>query len=109
MDSIKGIYRIGHGPSSSHTMGPRKAAQEFLERNSDATRFEVTLYGSLAATGRGHLTDVAIMEILSPVAHTIINWQPHIYLPFHPNGMLFESFNQQDERMESWTIYSIGG
>ena len=51
MKSIKELYRIGTGPSSSHTMGPRKAAEIFLERHPEATAFKVTLYGSLAATG----------------------------------------------------------
>ncbi|MCI5452106.1 serine dehydratase, partial [bacterium] len=60
MKTIREIYRIGQGPSSSHTMGPRKAAQIFLDRNPNAARYEVTLYGSLAATGKGHMTDVAI-------------------------------------------------
>ena len=62
MESIKQIYRIGHGPSSSHTMGPMRAARMFLERNRGAVRFNVTLYGSLAATGKGHMTDAAILE-----------------------------------------------
>ena len=53
MYSLKELYRIGHGPSSSHTMGPRNAATQFLARNAEAVRFEVTLYGSLAATGKG--------------------------------------------------------
>ncbi|MEF9950784.1 MAG: L-serine ammonia-lyase, partial [Mucinivorans sp.] len=109
MDSIKGIYRIGHGPSSSHTMGPRKAALEFAERNDDAAHFCVTLYGSLAATGAGHLTDVAILEVLSPIGRTEIVWKPETFLPFHPNGMLFEAFDKEEKVMESWTIYSIGG
>ena len=65
MESIKQIYRIGHGPSSSHTMGPMRAARMFLERNRGAVRFNVTLYGSLAATGKGHMTDAAILEVLS--------------------------------------------
>ncbi len=52
---------MGHGPSSSHTMGPMRAAQMFLERNRGAVRFNVTLYGSLAATGKGHMTDAAIL------------------------------------------------
>ena len=82
MESIKGIYRIGHGPSSSHTMGPRRAAEEFLERNPGAARYEVTLYGSLAATGRGHLTDKAILEVLEPAAPTVIHWRADIFLPF---------------------------
>lgn len=109
MDSIKGIFRIGNGPSSSHTMGPRKAAIEFLERNDDARRFEVTLYGSLAATGVGHLTDFAILEVLSKVADTEIIWEPTIFMPFHPNGMKFDAFDAFNMKMESWTIYSIGG
>ena len=52
---------MGHGPSSSHTMGPMRAAQMFLERNRGAVRFNVTLYGSLAATGKGHMTDAAVI------------------------------------------------
>lgn len=109
MDSIKGIYRIGNGPSSSHTMGPRKAAQEFLSRNDDARCFEVTLFGSLAATGAGHLTDIAILDVLEATAPTEIIWKPDIFLPFHPNGMRFEAFDAIGKKMESWTIYSIGG
>lgn len=62
MKSIRELYRIGTGPSSSHTMGPRKAAEQFLARNPEAASFEVTLYGSLAATGRGHMTDVATSQ-----------------------------------------------
>lgn len=109
MDSIRGIYRIGNGPSSSHTIGPRKAAIEFYERNSGASRYEVTLFGSLAATGKGHLTDRAILEVLSPVAPTEIIWRPDAVLPFHPNGMRFNAFDPLGKTMESWTIYSIGG
>ncbi|MDH6305852.1 L-serine dehydratase [Parabacteroides sp. PF5-5] len=109
MESIKQIFRIGHGPSSSHTMGPRRAAQMFLERNKEAARFTVTLYGSLAATGVGHMTDKAILEILEPVAPTTLVWEPQIVLPFHPNGMFFESFDSNDKMMEAWSIYSIGG
>ena len=55
MKSIKELYRIGTGPSSSHTMGPRKAAELFLEKHPEASSFKVTLYGSLAATGKGHM------------------------------------------------------
>lgn len=109
MESIREIYRIGNGPSSSHTMGPKKAAGEFLERNGDAFRFEVTLYGSLAATGRGHMTDEAILGVLSPVAPTEIVWRPDVFLPFHPNGMKFESFDRRGGLLESYTTYSVGG
>ena len=110
MESIKQIYRIGHGPSSSHTMGPMRAAKMFLDRgNQLAASFRVTLYGSLAATGKGHMTDAAILEVLQPVAPTTIVWEPKLFLPFHPNGMLYESFNAQGDPMDRWEIYSIGG
>ena len=90
-------------------MAPMRAAQMFLARNGEAKRFQVTLYGSLAATGKGHMTDAAILEVLQPVAPTEIIWEPKLFLPFHPNGMLFESFAENGERMEAWTVYSIGG
>ena len=89
MKTLKELYRIGIGPSSSHTMGPRNAAEQFLAKHPEAKSIEVTLYGSLAATGKGHMTDVAILETLEPHAPTNIIWQPHFFLPFHPNGMTF--------------------
>ena len=109
MESIKQIYRIGLGPSSSHTMGPVRASQMFSERHKDASKFVVTLYGSLAATGKGHMTDTAILHVLQPIAPTEIIWQPKKFLPFHPNGMKFESFDANGKQTESWTVYSIGG
>lgn len=107
MDSIRYIYKIGHGPSSSHTMGPQKAAAIFKEKNPNSTLFKVTLYGSLAATGRGHLTDFAIETELAPIAVEII-WRPDEFLPFHPNAMKFEAY-QNEKKVDEWTIYSIGG
>ena len=65
MKSLRELYKIGRGPSSSHTMGPQKASQMFLAKHPEAAAFEVTLYGSLAATGKGHLTDVAVKDALS--------------------------------------------
>ncbi len=109
MESIKRLYKIGYGPSSSHTMGPRHAAEIFASRHPDATSFEVTLYGSLAATGKGHLTDKAILDTLCPVAHTEIVWKPEIFLPFHPNGMQFKAFRADDSMIADVTLYSIGG
>jgi len=90
-------------------MGPRKAAQIFIDRNPHAASFQVTLYGSLAATGRGHLTDVAIMDVLSPVAPAEIVWCPEIVLPFHTNGMKFCAFDVDRKLTDSWTVYSVGG
>ena len=109
MKTIKEIYRIGNGPSSSHTMGPKKAAEMFLSRHPEAKRFKVTLYGSLAATGKGHLTDTAINNVLEPYAPVEIVWQPKVFLPFHPNAMTFAAYNEKDKLTESWTVYSIGG
>lgn len=109
MKSIKEIYRIGNGPSSSHTMGPKRAAQLFLDKHHDADKFVATLYGSLAATGKGHLTDAAILDVLSPAAMTTIEWQPNVFLPFHPNAVKFESYNRAGDVTDSWTVYSIGG
>lgn len=109
MKTIKEIYRIGHGPSSSHTMAPRLASEQFLSRHRDAKRFEVILYGSLAATGKGHLTDHAIIEVLEYVAPVVIIWKPDIFLPYHPNGMTFKAFDECDTLIEEWTVYSVGG
>lgn len=109
MKSIKEIYKIGTGPSSSHTMGPRFAAERFLQKHPEARSFEVTLYGSLAATGKGHMTDKAILETLTPSAPTKILWKPQIFLPFHPNGMLFKSLDENGMVTDEWTVYSVGG
>ncbi len=109
MKTIKEIYRIGHGPSSSHTMAPRFASERFLARHPEAARFEVTLYGSLALTGKGHLTDVAIMDVFGDKTPVTINWQPDIFLPYHPNGMTFKSFDAEGVMTEEWTVYSVGG
>ncbi len=108
MESIKEIYRIGNGPSSSHTIGPKNAAIEFLKKNPNAKSYQVTLYGSLAATGKGHLTDQAIISVLSEEKTTIL-WAPETFLPFHPNGMKFEAYNEKGKLIEDWIIYSVGG
>ena len=108
MESIKEIFKIGKGPSSSHTMAPRKAAIMFKERNPQATFFEVTLYGSLASTGRGHLTDVAIEEVFGK-ENCKIHWRGNIFLPQHPNGMTFEAFLPDKTKIDHWTTFSIGG
>ena len=109
MKSLKELYRIGKGPSSSHTMGPHKAATIFAGRNSGASSFEVTLYGSLAATGKGHLTDKAIEEVLAPLAPTTIVWKPETTLEYHPNGMMFRAFGNDGTMTDEWTVFSIGG
>lgn len=108
MESLRALFKVGNGPSSSHTMGPKKAAEQFAERCPQPDNYRVTLYGSLAATGKGHLTDTAILSVLHPIAPTEIIWKPEVVLPFHPNGMLFEGL-KAGEVADSWTIYSVGG
>ena len=108
MKSLKELYRIGQGPSSSHTMGPRRAAEKYLAAHSDAPRFKVTLYGSLAATGKGHLTDWAIYSVLGK-ERTDFVWLPEVVLPFHPNGMKFEAVDSEGQAHDAWTVYSVGG
>lgn len=109
MKSIRELYRIGTGPSSSHTMGPRVAATQFREKNPDAKSFEVTLYGSLAATGKGHMTDVAILDSLQPYGPVDIIWKPQVFFPFHPNGMTFKAFDENRKPIDEWTVFSVGG
>lgn len=109
METIRNLYKIGEGPSSSHTMGPKKAASRFLERCPQAASFEVTLYGALAATGKGHLTDKAILDVLTPHAPATIVWKPEVVLPFHTNGMKFRGFDKDGNELDSWTVFSIGG
>lgn len=109
METIKKIYKIGLGPSSSHTMGPHRAATMFAARTKNtASRYRVTLYGSLAATGKGHHTDVAITRGLAPKEVEIV-WRADIVKPFHTNGMLFEALDGQGGVVDSWLVYSVGG
>lgn len=124
MKTIKEIYKIGKGPSSSHTMGPYKAVTSYMENHPEADRLHVTLYGSLAATGKGHLTDVAILEAFASwhstdkdtleskerrKADVEIEWRPKETLPVHPNGMKIAAVNMDGDRYDNWTYYSIGG
>lgn len=96
-------------------MGPQRAACIFARLHPRAERFKVTLYGSLAATGKGHMTDVAIKEVLEPIAPVTIEWRPDVFLPFHPNGMKFEyepcSDAGEAEKAAplAWLVYSVGG
>jgi len=94
-------------------MGPRKAAEIFKQHYPGAAGYRVTLYGSLAATGKGHLTDLAIQDALAPAPVELI-WRPDELLPRHPNGMQFEAIGVDDASLAGpvstpWQIYSLGG
>lgn len=107
MQSLKEFYKQGNGPSSSHTMGPKKAAEMFKKEYKDADFFEVTLYGSLAATGKGHLTDYIIEQTLKPIKVNII-FDKKTKCDVHPNTMVFVAY-KQDREIGRWMVYSIGG
>lgn len=107
MQSLKELYKIGNGPSSSHTMGPKRAVEIFKNKNLDADKFKVVLYGSLALTGKGHLTDYIIKKTLSGYETEII-FDTKEECTVHPNT--FEIFAIKDEEVKSkWRVYSVGG
>ena len=108
MDTLKELYKIGCGPSSSHTMGPQRAATKFKEKNPNAASFRVELYGSLAATGEGHLTDYIIKKTLEPKEVEFI-WEPDTIKEFHPNGMTFKALDEHKNIVDEYTVFSIGG
>lgn len=109
MHSIREIFKIGYGPSSSHTIGPGLAAEMFVQRHPSHHRFRVSLYGSLSLTGKGHGTDLALKKAFMPNDLEIV-WKDTEQLPLHPNGMLFEAFDgDQAGPADSWEVYSIGG
>lgn len=109
MRSLRELYRIGRGPSSSHTMGPAAASRDFIERpGAGGQKFRVTLYGSLAATGKGHLTDAAVLDVLGN-ERTEILWEPETVLPRHPNGMRFDVLNADGSSSASALYFSTGG
>ena len=107
MESLKELYRIGRGPSSSHTMGPSYAAARFREAFPQADGFSVTLFGSLAKTGKGHLTDVAVKDAFAPVPTQVV-FDTETDVKKHPNTMELEAF-QKGTSLGSWQVYSVGG
>ncbi|NQX44143.1 L-serine ammonia-lyase [Paenibacillus tritici] len=108
MRSLTELFKIGSGPSSSHTMGPEKAAGIFKSENEDADEFKALIYGSLAKTGKGHLTDKAILRALSPVpAEVEFVPQADFVLP-HPNTMDLFAY-REGQQTASMRVLSIGG
>lgn len=107
MKSIREIYKIGKGPSSSHTMGPERAAKEFLQRYPQATSFQVTLYGSLSKTGVGHGTDRVLLDTLGR-ERTKVVFSNQTWEGMHPNTLDFSAFHQ-DIEIGSLRVESIGG
>lgn len=90
-------------------MGPQSAARIYRKRHPEAQSFDVVLYGSLAATGKGHMTDVAILRVLEQQGPTEIHWEPQTRLPYHPNAMRFAVKQPDGSISDEWVVYSIGG
>lgn len=106
MEAIKELYKIGSGPSSSHTIAPQRAMKMYMESNSTANRFVVELYGSLSLTGKGHFTDHAIKKVCEPFTCDVvfkITW-PYDF----PSGLIIKGYHNQ-EPLEEWVVYSLGG
>lgn len=105
MESLRELFKIGKGPSSSHTMGPERAANIIKKRFGENAEYVVDLYGSLSMTGKGHLTDYIIHETLGENCQ--VNFCEET-LPFHPNGMVFHIY-QDGKLKDDITAYSVGG
>ena len=106
MESIKEIFKIGYGPSSSHTMGPAFASEKFLKKNKDADKFRCVLYGSLAQTGKGHLTDYIIKKTFNKKIDIFFDYDT-VY-EYHPNAMRFVAYKNNVE-IDNWLVFSVGG
>ena len=107
MHSITELYKIGRGPSSSHTIGPERAAKEFMARNPDATGFQAVLYGSLAKTGKGHGTDAVLIKTFAPLPCRVVFDEMTDALP-HPNTMDLIAYEGECVADRA-RVYSIGG
>lgn len=109
MQSLKELYRIGRGPSSSHTIAPAAAATIFGAESENAEGYRVTLFGSLSKTGKGHMTDIAIIDALKPKDCKIIFSEMEDNLLPHPNTMIFEAFDIDGKVINTMEVYSVGG
>lgn len=107
MKSLKELYRIGPGPSSSHTLGPQRATKMFCTQYPQASRIEANLYGSLSLTGKGHMTDAIILSTCAPIPCKV-HFKSCENLK-HPNTMTLTAFNDENAILDTWKIYSVGG
>lgn len=106
MQAIQELYKIGRGPSSSHTLAPERACHYFVKTFGSYPFYEAELFGSLSLTGKGHRTDAVIKETL-PGETTVIfseDWKEDF-----PNGFYLRALNDKHEVVHQWTVFSIGG
>ena len=107
MKSLRELYKIGNGPSSSHTMGPKKAVRLFEKKHPELDEIKVYLYGSLALTGKGHLTDAVIKNTIKSCKVEVI-FDLDMDCDIHPNTFDIEGY-KNGEVVDKWRVYSIGG
>ena len=107
MESLRELYRVGRGPSSSHTMGPEKACLIFREKYPEADSFRVILYGSLAKTGRGHGTDSVVIKTMLPTSCEVVFDEETTEIP-HPNTMDLLAY-QKGTEIGRLRVLSVGG
>ena len=107
MESLKELYKIGYGPSSSHTLAPMRACRLFKTRTPDAHAYTVELYGSLALTGKGHNTDQIIIDTLEPTPTDIKFYASWDY-PY-PHGLKLKALDEFNQVTFEWVVYSLGG
>jgi L-serine dehydratase len=106
MQAIRELYKIGKGPSSSHTLAPERACRYFVQTFGAFPFYEAELFGSLSFTGKGHCTDQVIQDTLPGITHVIFsqNWKESF-----PNGFYLRALNEQKELVHQWTVFSLGG
>lgn len=107
MKSLKELFRVGPGPSSSHTLGPQRATAMFIKAYPNAASYRADLYGSLSLTGKGHMSDAIIISTCAPKPCEV-HFKTGENLK-HPNTMQLHAFDVQGNCLDTWTIYSIGG
>ncbi len=108
MESLQELFRIGYGPSSSHTIAPHRAAVLFIVHYPDATSYRLDLYGSLALTSLGHGTADTVQKTFGK-RRLEITEHPDDVLPEHPNGMIFHALDSDGSPLASWPVFSVGG
>lgn len=107
MESLKKLYKIGYGPSSSHTLAPAFACQKYIERFPMVDHLKVELYGSLSLTGKGHFTDMIIRKTFAPRETNVyfkLDWNE-----VFPNGFYIYGFDKEENLIQRWTVFSLGG
>ncbi len=109
MKSLKELYKVGKGPSSSHTMGPHKACRIFREEHREAAFFRVILYGSLAKTGKGHQTDTACIQAFAPVPCEVLFHKEEDVVCKHENTMDLFAFDAGRRQIGRMRVFSVGG